>query len=207
MLSQGVPMLLAGDELSHTQGGNNNAYCQDNEMSWLDWTLDDRGQRFLDFVKRATRVWTEQPVLKRRKFFQGRSIRGAGITDVSWFSPTGKEMSDQDWGAHVRCIGMRLAGDLIGEVNDRGEPIVGDTLLVLLNAHHEPIPFALPPTNPNHHWERLYATAEDPAPPTAHGAGESYPLRDRSVALFRTVPAEQPEPVVAPLRAEAGRKP
>ncbi|MBO0696873.1 MAG: glycogen debranching protein GlgX [Zavarzinella sp.] len=206
MLSQGVPMMLAGDELSHTQGGNNNAYCQDNEISWLDWSLDDRKQRFLDFVKQATGIWTEQPVLKRRKFFQGRSIRGAGITDVSWFSPTGKEMSDQDWAAFVRCIGMRLAGDLIGEVNDRGEPIVGDTLLVLMNAHHEPIPFALPTTNPNHRWERLYDTADDASQPTAHGAGESYPLKERSVAVFRTVAVEQPEPVVAPVLAGQGRK-
>src|SRR5205823_293790 len=97
MLSQGVPMLLAGDELSHTQKGNNNAYCQDNEISWLDWGLDDRREKFLAFAKKVTRVWTEQPVLKRRKFFQGRSIRGAGIKDLSWFSPTGKDMNDQDW--------------------------------------------------------------------------------------------------------------
>jgi glycogen operon protein len=203
VLSQGVPMMLAGDELSHTQGGNNNAYCQDNEISWLDWTLDERKERFLDFVKRATRVWTEQPVLRRRKFFQGRSIRGAGITDVNWFSPTGKEMSDQDWGAHVRCIGMRLAGDQIGEADERGGPIVGDTLLVLLNSHHEPIPFTFPATRADHRWERLYDTAEDPAPASAHAAGETYPLRDRSVALFRTAPAE---PVATPVHAEATRR-
>src|SRR5262245_30674776 len=206
MLSQGVPMLLAGDELSHTQGGNNNAYCQDNEISWLDWNVDEHAGRFLEFVKRATRVWTEQPVLKRRKFFQGRSIRGAGIRDVSWFSPTGKEMSDPDWGGHVKCLGMRLAGDLIGEVDERAEPIVGDTLLVLLNAHHEPIPFTFPATRVDHRWERLYDTAEDVSPPAVHAAGESYPLRDRSVALFRTVSVEPAEPAVTPLRAESVRK-
>jgi isoamylase len=198
MLSQGVPMLLAGDELSHTQKGNNNTYCQDNELSWLDWGRDERKDRFLEFVKRATRVWHEQPVLKRRKFFQGRSIRGAGITDVSWFGPAGQEMSDQDWGAHIRCIGLRLAGDLIGEVSDRGEPIVGDTLLVLLNAHHEAIPFTFPITNPDHRWERLYDTAEDPSPAVVHAAGDVYALRDRSVALFRTAPVEDPEPRVTP---------
>lgn len=197
MLSQGVPMLLAGDELGHTQQGNNNAYCQDNGISWLDWKLDDRRQKFLAFAKKVTRIWTEQPVLKRRKFFQGRSIRGEGIKDLSWFSPTGKDMNDQDWAAFVRCIGMRLAGDVIGEVDEHGEPIVGDTLLVLLNAHYEPIPFTLPPTNPEHVWELVYDTADDAAPAATLAAGQAYPLRDRSLALFRTVPIPAPEPHVA----------
>jgi isoamylase len=202
-LSQGVPMLLAGDELSHTQNGNNNAYCQDNEISWASWELDERKRKFLEFVKRVTRIWREQPVLKRRKFFAGRSIRGEGIRDVSWFGPTGKEMSDQDWGGHVRCLGMRLAGDVIGEVNDRGEPIVGDTLLALMNAHHEPIPFALPATKSDHTWELLYDTADDAAGPAAFSGGDQYPLRDRSLALFRTVPVGTPEPQVTPVHGPA----
>jgi glycogen operon protein len=197
VLSQGVPMMLAGDELSHTQGGNNNAYCQDNEISWLDWQLDEHRQKFLDFARRVTTVWTEQPVLKRRKFFQGRLIRGEGIKDLSWFTPDGKEMNDTDWSAFVRCIGVRLAGDLIGEVDDRGEAIVGDTLLVLMNAHHEPIPFTLPQTRADHQWELLYDTADDAAGPAPHAAGEQYPLRDRSLALFRTVAVAAPEPQVA----------
>jgi glycogen operon protein len=200
MLSQGVPMMLSGDELSHTQQGNNNAYCQDSPISWLDWELDDRRNKFLAFARKITQIWRDQPVLKRRKFFQGRSIRGEGIKDLSWFSPSGKDMSDQDWGAFVRCIGMRLAGDLIGEVNDRGEPIVGDSLLVLMNAHHEPIPFVLPPTNPEHQWELLIDTADDSASATMPVAGAPYPLRDRSLALFRTVlsTSEQarPTPIV-----------
>jgi glycogen operon protein len=196
-LSQGVPMLLAGDELGHTQLGNNNAYCQDNEISWLDWGLDERRQKFLAFAKKVARIWTDQPVLKRRKFFQGRLIRGEGIKDLSWFSPTGRDMNDQDWAAFVRCIGMRLAGDLVGEVDERGEPIVGDTLLVLLNAHFEPIPFTLPPTNPEHIWELVYDTANDSAPTATLAAGQQYPLRDRSLALFRTVPLPIPEPQVA----------
>ncbi|HKA06859.1 MAG TPA: glycogen debranching protein GlgX [Gemmataceae bacterium] len=202
-LSQGVPMLLAGDELSHTQNGNNNAYCQDNEISWPSWELDERKQKFLAFVKRVTRIWHEQPVLKRRKFFQGRSIRGEGIRDVSWFSPTGKEMSDQDWKAYVRCIGMRLAGDVIGEVTDRGEPIVGDTLLVLMNAHHEPIPFTLPQTKADHSWELLYDTADDVAGPAGFSGDDQYQLRDRSLAFFRTVSIAVPEPQVTALHGPA----
>ncbi|HXD85855.1 MAG TPA: glycogen debranching protein GlgX, partial [Urbifossiella sp.] len=97
MLSQGVPMLLAGDELSHTKKGNNNTYCQDNELTWLNWNLDDRQEAFLRFAVLASRIWREQPVLQRRQFFLGRSIRGEGITDVSWFNPDGKDMSDDDW--------------------------------------------------------------------------------------------------------------
>src|SRR5206468_8259454 len=136
ILSQGVPMMYSGDELSHTQKGNNNTYCQDNDLTWLDWQLDAERQQFLDFVKRLTRVWRDHPVLHRRKFFQGRAIRGTDIKDISWFEPSGQEMSDDAWNAgFVKCLGVRLAGDLIGDVDERGEPIKGDTLLILLNAH------------------------------------------------------------------------
>ena len=140
MLSQGVPMLLAGDEIGHTQQGNNNAYCQDNELTWLNWDLNDRQQRFLEFTKKVSRIWREHPVFQRRKFFQGRALRGSDIKDISFLEPSGKEMSDEDWnGGFVKCLGVRLAGDLIGDVDERGEPIVDDTALILLNAHHEPI--------------------------------------------------------------------
>jgi glycogen operon protein len=206
MLSQGVPMMLAGDELCHTQGGNNNAYCQDNEISWLDWTLDEQKQKFLNFAKRLTQIWREQPVLKRRKFFQGRSIRGENIKDLCWFSPTGKDMSDQDWTAFVRCLGMRLAGDLIGETDERGNPIVGDTLLVLMNAHFEAIPFTLPPTRDEHEWELLFDTADDTAQAKRFQTVHSYPLRERSLALFRTAPVTVAEPTITPLQATAMRE-
>src|SRR5262249_35335738 len=148
-LSQGVPMLCGGDELSHTQNGNNNTYCQDNELTWLNWELTPEQQGFLDFVRQAASIWTEQPVFQRRRLFQGRSIRGSDIKDISWFNPSGEEMTDADWNAgFVKCLGVRLAGDLIGDVDERGEPITGETLLLLLNAHHEAVPFALPATKP-----------------------------------------------------------
>lgn len=192
MLSQGVPMMLAGDELGHTQNGNNNTYCQDNELSWLNWDLTDEKQKLLGFVKQVTQLWREQPVLKRRKFFQGRSIRGEGVRDVSWFSPTGQDMTDQDWSGFVRCMGMRLAGDVIGETDERGEPIVGDTLLVLMNAHHEAIPFTLPITNEGHAWERVFDTADDSLGETTFDKDAQYNLQDRSVAVFRTRPLSDP---------------
>ena len=116
MLSVGVPMMLGGDELSHSQQGNNNAYCQDNELNWLDWELDDRQKSFLEFTQAVIFLRKTQPVFQRRKFFLGRAIRGSNVKDISFFNPSGHEMSDEDWNAgFVRCLGVRLAGDLIGD--------------------------------------------------------------------------------------------
>ncbi|MCZ2344385.1 MAG: glycogen debranching protein GlgX [Bacteroidales bacterium] len=185
MVSQGVGMIYAGDEFGHTQNGNNNTYCQDSALSWLNWELTDEQQSFLSFVQRLTHFWSEQPVLKRRRFFQGRSIRGEGIRDISWFTPAGKEMNDQDWGGFVKCLGMRLAGDLIGETDMKGEPIVGDTVLVLMNAHHEPIPFTLPPTKGDTVWELVFDTCSDDTEPATFAGGAVYPLRDRSTVILR----------------------
>jgi isoamylase len=185
ILSQGVPMILAGDELGHTQNGNNNAYCQDNEISWLNWDLAEDKQVFLRFVKTLLQLRHDEPVLNRRSFFLGRAIRGANITDVNWFRPDGKDMTDEDWGGNVRSLGMRLAGDQIGETDERGAKIVGDTLLILLNAHWEPMPFTLPPTNPGQEWKLVFDTADDALGP-AQWEQNQYQLRDRSLAVFRT---------------------
>ena len=199
LLSQGVPMLLAGDELSHTQQGNNNTYCQDNELSWLDWTLDERKQKFLEFVRTVVGIWKEQPVFQRRKFFQGRAIRGTDIKDISWFGPDGQEMSDDAWNAgFVKCLGMRLAGDVIGEVDARGEPLTGDTLLVLFNAHHEPIEFTLPSARDEHRWERLVDTADDGKAADEWSPGDRYPLQARSLVVLRTRMVEADAPARVP---------
>jgi glycogen operon protein len=202
-LSQGVPMLLGGDELSHTQQGNNNAYCQDNERTWLNWELDEEQRAFLDFVRKVARVWREQPVFQRRRFFQGRSIRGTDIKDLSWLAPSGEEMDDEAWGAgFIKCLGVRLAGDLIGDVDERGERIVGDTLLLLLNAHHEAIPFTLPRHKEGQHWEKLLDTFD----PAAAGfeEGQAFRLEGRSLAVFRTVDRKEEEPgALTPAQAEA----
>lgn len=197
LFSQGVPMILAGDELSHSQQGNNNAYCQDNELTWLDWNLDERRQDFLDFLKRVTTLWRTNPVFQRRKFFLGRSIRGEGVEDISWFSPDGQEMTDEAWNAgFVKCLGVRLDGELIGDVDERGEKIVGDTLLVLYNAHYEPIPFKLPAVPPGRNWEVLLDTTrsrEPPVPPRL-AARSWYPLQGRSVVLCRLANDENSTP-------------
>ncbi|RUL82958.1 glycogen debranching protein GlgX [Tautonia sociabilis] len=185
-LSQGVPMLLAGDELMHTQGGNNNTYCQDSEIAWLDWDLDDDRRAFLDFVKLASRVWRTHPVLQRRNFFKGRPIRGEDIKDISWLEPSGEEMGDESWNAgYVRCLGMRLAGDAIGETDERGDPIVCETILALFNAHWEPVPFTLPPHPPERHWEVLFDTADPELQLNSFDEGQEYDLKGRSVVVLR----------------------
>ncbi len=184
LFSEGVPMILAGDELGHTQRGNNNAFCQDNDLTWLNWNLDDRKQSFLDFVTRCTRMFNQQPALQRRNFFLGRDIRGEGIKDVSFFEPSGRDMSDDAWSqSSTRCFGVRFAGDLIDEVDENGEPVVGDTLLLLINAGDDKVPFQLPPTRDDVKWELVIDTAAEDR--DQHWTGESpFPLLGRSLALF-----------------------
>ncbi|MFO0890492.1 MAG: glycogen debranching protein GlgX [Isosphaeraceae bacterium] len=185
MFSQGVPMLLAGDEIGHTQNGNNNTYCQDNELTWLDWKLDDRREALLDFTREVCRIWREHPVFQRRKFFQGRAIRGTDIKDISFMEPSGKEMTDEAWGGgFVKCLGVRLAGDLIGDVDERGEPIVDDTALILLNAHHESLPFVLPETREGQVWELALDTSGKKQIPAVLRGGDELSLHDRSLALL-----------------------
>jgi glycogen operon protein len=191
LLSQGVPMLLAGDELSHTQQGNNNTYCQDNDITWLNWELNDEQQSFCDFVHSVLYLQRTQPVFQRRKFFQGRAIHGEDIQDITWFEPSGEEMSEETWKAgYVRCLGMQLAGDLIGDVDERGEPIAGETILLLMNAHYEAIPFLLPATQEGHQWERLLDTAEQ-GEPLKYTGGQSYTLHGRSMAILRTMAVQE----------------
>jgi glycogen operon protein len=188
-LSQGVPMISHGDELARTQQGNNNAYCQDNELSWIDWTPTPEKEALCEFVAQLVHLRLSQPVLRRRRFFQGRSIRGGGIQDVAWLAPDGMEMADQAWNADfVRSIGMLLSGHAIEEVDERGERITGDTLLVLLNAHTGKVPFTLPPLEAAQQWQRVIDTIEEHATERVFRPGVRYPLQGRSVAVFRLVP-------------------
>jgi glycogen operon protein len=188
LLSQGVPMICAGDEIGRTQSGNNNAYCQDNELSWLDWKGEQRGRDLLAFTRYLIELSHQHPVLRRRRFFQGRRIRGSEVKDLSWFRPDGKEMSDDDWDVGLaRSLGLRLAGDAIEEVDSLGEPIVDDTLVFLLNAHHETVPFILPAHRTGVRWEIILDTRE-PDGRRKHRpmkGGEAYDLEGRSVALLR----------------------
>jgi glycogen operon protein len=194
ILSQGVPMLLAGDEIGRTQLGNNNSYCQDNEMSWMDWKLDHSQRELLEFTRLLIRQFHSHPVLRRPKFFQGRRIRGSEVKDLTWFRSDGKEMSDEDWNhPEMHSIGLRSAGDAIEEVDARGNRMVDDTMLILLNAHHESVPFILPVHRPRLRWQLILDTRE------ATGRRQHrlmqgpwpYEMAPRSLALFRLCGADR----------------
>jgi glycogen operon protein len=192
LLSQGVPMLLAGDELSHSQHGNNNTYCQDSELTWLNWEMTAEAQAFYDFVRLVIHLRHTQPVFQRRKFFLGRAIRGVDIKDISWFDPSGQEMNEEAWeSGYARCLGVRLAGELIGDVDERGELIVGDSVLLLLNAHYEAIPFTLPRRDVDQKWELLLDTAQPQAKTVDPINGEPYALQGRSIVVLRAQPLQQ----------------
>jgi glycogen operon protein len=186
LLSVGVPMISGGDELGRTQQGNNNAYCQDSELSWTHWDLNDEQQSFLDFTRRLVHFRRTQPVLTRRKYFQGRSIRGAEVKDIYWLDPSGREMTDEAWNApFVRSLGVLMIGNASDELDEHGRQVVGDTLLILLNAHHEPVDFVLPPIEPHQAWVRAIDTIDAKAPEIRAAGGSNYALQGRTLAVFR----------------------
>jgi isoamylase len=195
LLSQGVPMLVAGDERNRTQGGNNNAYCQDNEISWVTWDLDDDARELLHFTQQLIALRKEHPVLHRRSFFQGRAIRGAEVRDLEWYQPTGELMNDQDWSdGLVKCIGMLLHGGLMEERDERGQPILDDVMLLLINAHYEPIPFTLPGGADGPEWEVQLDTANPRGKHDPLSTGSTYELQGRSiVVLCQPVPRSSAE--------------
>ena len=161
-LSQGVPMILGGDEMGRTQGGNNNAYCQDNQISWFDWKNVDDGLRA--FVARVIQFRKEHPVFQRRRWFHGRHVRGTGVSDIGWFKADGQEMTDQDWQAgYARTVGVFLNGKAIPTPDARGEPIIDDSFYLLFNAHQEQMEFTLPTCPWGDRWQKVIDT-DDPVP-------------------------------------------
>ena len=188
LLSQGVPMLLGGDEFGRTQRGNNNAYCQDNEVSWYDWSLAEVNADLLEFTRALTRLRTDHPVFRRPKFFQGRPLHGETIKDIGWFTPDGTEMGQSDWDdGVVKSIGVYLNGDAIGAVDQRGEPVTDDSFLLLLNAFPEPIDFTLPPSSWATAWAVAVETATGSVAPEwpVLKASEVVTVAGRSLVLLR----------------------
>ena len=194
-LSQGVPMLLGGDEFGRTQKGNNNAYCQDNEISWLNWQRNEKQNRLFEFTKKLIEFRREHAVFRRPKFFQGRRVRGGEIKDVMWFNPGGNEMSDEEWNSpFVRCLGMLISGDAVDLVDAQGEPVRDDTFLLLINAHQEPIPFVLPGEE-HLEWEQILETTNEDGflkEPKKFSSGEDVDLNGRATYLFKLSRGEQP---------------
>jgi glycogen operon protein len=192
LLSQGVPMLCGGDEIGRTQQGNNNAYCQDNAISWVDWTLDDRAGRLLAFTRRLIRLRHRHPELRRPKFFQGRPLCDVEMKDLAWIRPDGGEMTEAEWRAStLRAFAFRLCGQAMDDVDEQGQPITDDTLLILLNAHPADVGFVLPDAHPGVAWEVVVDTAlaGDPGPPERRDVGQSVSLPGRSLQLLRATPS------------------
>jgi isoamylase len=184
-LSQGVPMLLAGDEIGRTQHGNNNAYCQDNPISWIDWENAD--WNLFAFVQSLIRFQHSHPVFRRRRWFQGRPIRGKGLADIHWFLPSGEEMSEQDWQTgYAKAVGVFLNGKAIPSPNPKGERIIDDDFCVLFNAHWEAIEFIVPPAWGNQ-WEKALDTADESLHSAVIPAGEPILLIARSVVVLRSL--------------------
>jgi glycogen operon protein len=185
--SQGVPMLLGGDAIGHTQQGNNNAYCQDNEISWINWDESGMDQELLAFVRQIITLRKNHPVFHRRNFFQGRAIKGAGVKDILWLKPDGSEMTDEEWGREsARSLGVFLAGEGLEEQDERGQRVTDQNFLLLMNAHHEQVPFRLPTVASGMVWVALVDTSSETSgtPGLLYEAGRSYDLKARSLAVL-----------------------
>ncbi|HEY2388041.1 MAG TPA: glycogen debranching protein GlgX [Candidatus Binatia bacterium] len=183
LLSQGVPMIRGGDELGHTQLGNNNAYCQDNALSWLQWDLDPEQRAFLDFVRRVVRLRAENHALRRRRFLHGQRVREVGVKDLTWLASNGREMSDDDWHSATRTLAVRIVGE-----PDEEERLLPNTLVLLFNGHHEAVPFKLPSTGTGERWELVLDTGDPSSAPRHFRRGHRYDLDARALAVLRLVP-------------------
>jgi isoamylase len=189
ILSQGVPMICAGDEFGRTQQGNNNAYCQDNEISWLDWSLlaNEWNKSLLDLTRFILKIYRDHPVFHRRRFFQGRDIRGAGIKDITFFRHDGEEMNDEDWdNQFALTLALRLAGNAMEEVDARGMTVEDDVFFWILNAHHEPMDFLLPEVPEGDQWHLVLDTRDEtlPGEERLFDGRSTYQVESRSTVLF-----------------------
>ena len=181
-------MLQAGDEMGRTQQGNNNAYCQDNAISWLSWELKKQDQDLLAFTQRIISLRNEHPLFRRRYFFQGSPIYGGEVKDIIWLNPDGSETKDDDWTqAPSHCLGVYFAGGKLIETDGRGRRLRDNNLLLLLNAHHEDIAFMLPKFEEHDYWGVLLDTQDAIGTPdiSRYKTGQSYPLGGRSLVLLK----------------------
>src|SRR6202451_1539226 len=187
LLSQGVPMMYAGDAIGHTQMGNNNAYCQDNSISWLNWNLQPQDRDLLAFVQRMINLRKRHPVFRRKRFFQGRPIKGANVKDVLWLNPSGKEISEEEWrDGSLHCLGMFLSGQGLDETDERGRKLGDENFLVLLNAYHEDVQFAFPSFRAGTRWTAWMDTSREAGLRSleTYDGSAPYPLQARSMVVL-----------------------
>ncbi|MFW6170986.1 MAG: glycogen debranching protein GlgX [Planctomycetota bacterium] len=191
-LSQGVPMILGGDEIGRTQQGNNNAYCQDNTVSWYDW--DHVDEDLLEFCRKLIEYRKAHPVFSRRGWFQGQPIQGSEVKDIAWFTLQGKQMAGEDWGkGFAKTLGVFLNGRTIPNPNPRGEPTTDDTFYILVNGHDEPLPFKLPGRKWSPAWESVFDTVsgwmEDRE--ITYAANDKIQLEGRALSVLRAIENER----------------
>jgi glycogen operon protein len=185
-LSQGVPMLLGGDEIGRTQHGNNNGYCQDNELSWFDW--DNTDETLLEFTRRMIAFRQQHPVFRKRHWFQGQPIHGSDMHDIGWFTPGGTEMSEEDWNTgFVKSLGVFLNGEAIAAPDLRGERIIDDSFYLLFNSHLEPVSFTLPTREWGRDWVKVLDTSEElpEEGEPKYRAGRKIQVHSRSLVVLR----------------------
>jgi isoamylase len=185
-------MLCGGDEFARSQGGNNNAYCQDNEISWFDWNLDDQCKRLCDFTRRLINLRLAHPNLHRRKFFQDREIRKKGngellrvIRDIAWFNTDGNEFSDEAWNSEwTRAIGLMLNGQTLQVSNEDGEWVIDDSFLLLVNAADQGVKFLVPGSPSGNPWCQIIDTENIEQPFTDLLVEETIIVGGRSLKLL-----------------------
>ena len=194
LLSQGTPMLLAGDEFGRTQGGNNNAYCQDNEISWLDWKLEEKGKSLIHFVKKLTGMRHRYPILRRNRFLTGKYNEELGVKDVTWINANGTEMQGEHWGdANMRCFGMLLDGRAqTTGIRQRGKEA---TLLIIINVFHDLVQFTLPESPGGGSWSLVIDTnLPDDKKGGSFKTGDEYGVTARSLLVLALEPEKQLNP-------------
>jgi glycogen operon protein len=185
-LSQGVPMLVGGDEFGRTQHGNNNAWCQDNEISWFNWDWDEHQRSLYEFTKRVIKLRRDHPVFHRSRFFEGQGSEGADLPDVWWMRPDGRRMTRRDWQrGDAFSMGVFLNGDEIGSRRMSGEPVKDDSFLLLFNGHYEPVQFKLPTRRFGVRWELVLSTDDDSRAGDQFGARADVPVESRSLMVLK----------------------
>lgn len=189
LLSQGVPMITSGDEYGRTQFGNNNVYCQDNEISWFNWEWEDKHKAFFEFTRKLIEIRKSSPIFQRRRFFQGRNIHGEDVKDIRWIGPDGKDMTTGEWDtSFVRSLGMMLNGQVMDEVDEKGNVIKDGVYLILVNAYWEAVEYQLPDNHESDGWQLILDTAQPGAYFKEGPVGESqYTVHPRSFAMLKLV--------------------
>jgi isoamylase len=186
ILSQGVPMICGGDEIGRTQRGNNNAYCQDNEISWYDWNLDERKKKLLEFTTNLIELRKAHPNLRRRKFYQDRAVHHSALKDIAWYRTDGQEMTEEEWNAGwVKSLAVMFNGQTLDVVDEMGQPVKDDTFLILLNSSHEKVTYTLPEGPHGRGWQKVLDTSDAEQPFTSADLDENVELGPRTLVVLK----------------------